>query len=52
MRKSRIRQDTLAKKREDAKELIDIIEKIPEEKKSEVLGILRGYALCSENEGR
>lgn len=43
-------RNALSKKRQDAKELIGILDKIPEERKGEVLGIVRGYALCAENE--
>lgn len=43
-------KSSLNKKRQDAKDLVRIIEKLPEDKKREVLGIIKGYALCSENE--
>lgn len=43
-------KNALSKKREDAKELIGLLDKIPEERKGEVLGIVKGYALCAENE--
>lgn len=49
MSKSR---NTLNKKRQDAKELIRMIESLPEDKKREVLGIIRGYALCAETENK
>ena len=49
MKKSR---NTLSKKREDAKEMIGMIEKLPEDKKREVLGIIRGYSLCAETENK
>lgn len=39
----------LSKERQDAKELIGILDKIPDERKGEVLGIVKGYALCAEN---
>ena len=42
--------DTVEKKKDDAKELIAILNKIPEEKKGEVIGIVKGYALCAENQ--
>ncbi len=38
--------------RVDAKEFVKLIEKLPENKKAEVLGIIRGYSLCAENEER
>ena len=38
------------KKKDDAKELVAILNKIPEEKKGEVIGIVKGYALCAENQ--
>ena len=47
MKKTR---NTLSKKRQDAKELIRMIETLPEDKKREVLGIIRGYSLCAETE--
>ena len=43
-------RNELTKKRQDAKDLIGMIEKLPEEKKREVLGIVRGYSLCTETE--
>lgn len=49
LKKSR---NTLSKKREDAKEMIGMIEKLPEDKKREVLGIIRGYSLCAETENK
>ena len=49
MKKAR---NTLNSKRQDAKELIKLIERLPENKKAEVLGIIRGYSLCAENEER
>ena len=42
--------DTVEKKKDDAKELVAILNKIPEEKKGEVIGIVKGYALCAENQ--
>lgn len=50
--KLRKRRNTLDKTRKDAKELIAMIEKLPEDKKREVLGIVRGYALCAETENK
>lgn len=44
--------DTVEKKKDDAKELVAILNKIPEEKKGEVIGIVKGYALCAENQRR
>ena len=44
--------DTVEKKKDDAKELVAILIKIPEEKKGEVIGIVKGYALCAENQRR
>ena len=38
------------KEKDDAKELVAILNKIPEEKKGEVIGIVKGYALCAENQ--
>ena len=46
----RKRKNVLYKKRKDAKELIGMIESLPENKKREVLGIVRGYSLCVETE--
>lgn len=48
----RKRRNALDKARKDAKELIAMIEKLPEDKKREVLGIVRGYALCAETENK
>ena len=42
--------NVLSKKRQDAKELIGILDKIPEERKKEILCIVKGFALCAENE--
>lgn len=43
-------KNALSKKRQDAKELIGILDKIPEGRKNEVLCIVKGFALCTENE--
>lgn len=43
-------RNVLDKKRKDAKELIGMIENLPEDKKREVLGIVQGYSLCVEAE--
>ena len=43
-------KNALSKKREDAKELIGLLDKNLEERKGEVLGIVKGFALCAENE--
>lgn len=43
-------KNALSKKRQDAKELIEILDKISEDRKSEVLCIVKGFALCAENE--
>ena len=40
----------LSKEQQDAKELIRILNTIPDERKGEVLGIVKGYALCAEND--
>lgn len=46
------KRNTLNGARVDAKELIKLIERLPENKKAEVLGIIRGYSLCAETEER
>lgn len=45
-------RNKLNNKRQDAKELIKLIERLPENKKAEMLGIIKGYSLCAENEER
>lgn len=47
MRKKR---SILDKKRKEVKDVVTLIEKLPEEKKREILGIITGYALCMESE--
>lgn len=42
--------DTLEEKKDDAKELVDILARIPEERKREAIGIIKGFALCAEKE--
>lgn len=44
--------NVLTKKTQDAKELIGILDKIPEERKKEVLCIIKGFALCVENDAQ
>ena len=44
--------NVLSKKTQDAKELIGILDKIPEERKKEVLCIIKGFALCAENDAQ
>lgn len=38
------------KTKKDAEEIIEVLKKVPEERKGEVLGIIRGYALAAETE--
>lgn len=45
-------RNALSKKRQDAKELIEILDKIPEERKAEVLCVVKGFALCAENDAQ
>lgn len=40
----------LSKRKEDAKELIRILMAIPEDRKPEIIGIVKGFALCAESE--
>lgn len=43
-------KEMLKEKREDADELIrDVLKRIPEEKKNEVLTLVRGFALGAES---
>ena len=44
--------NVLSNKTQDAKELIGILDKIPEERKKEVLCIIKGFALCAENDAQ
>lgn len=46
------KRNTLNGARVDAKEFVKLIEKLPENKKAEVLGIIRGYSLCTETENK
>lgn len=46
----RHKKNELESKRSDAKELIELFRKLDQEKKTEVLGIVRGYTLCAENQ--
>lgn len=40
----------LEESRDDAAEFLETLKKVPENRKDEVLGILKGYALCAESE--
>ena len=40
----------IEKKKDDSKELISVLEKVPKERKAEVLGIIRGFALGAEQQ--
>ena len=42
--------ECLERKKEDAAELISILNKVPANRRGEVLGIVKGFALCTENE--
>lgn len=46
----RKQSDSVSSKKADAKEFIELFENLPKEKKAEVLGLVRGYALCAENQ--
>lgn len=50
MAENTVCREYLENKKEDAAELIDILNKVPEDRKKEVLGIVKGYALCAETE--
>lgn len=41
----------LEQERKDSEELLEILKRVPENRKTEVLGIIKGYALCAENAG-
>ncbi len=41
-------RESIEKKREDAKEMMKILEKIPKERKPEALALVKGFALCAE----
>lgn len=38
------------REKQDVAEFLETLKKVPEEKKGEILGILKGYALCAETE--
>lgn len=38
----------IKKKKDDSRELIGVLETVPKERKAEVLGIVRGFALGAE----
>lgn len=40
----------LKKKKNEAEELVQILAKIPKEKKTEAIGIIKGFALCAESD--
>lgn len=42
--------DFLEKEKKDSEEIIEILGKVPADRKGEVLGILKGFALCAEME--
>lgn len=42
--------ECLEHKKEDAAELISILNKVPANRRGEVLGIVKGFALCTESE--
>lgn len=41
----------LERERKDSEEMIEILRKVPENRKREVFGIIRGFALCAEKVG-
>lgn len=45
---ARTYRESIEKKREDAKEMMEILEKIPRERKPEALARVKGFALCAE----
>lgn len=45
-----LEKNSIKEKKEDAGKLIaEVLLKVPEDKKPEILGIVRGYALCAES---
>lgn len=41
----------LEQSKKDSEELLEILKRIPDERKGEVLGIIKGFALCAEKAG-
>lgn len=41
----------LEKEKKESEEILEILKKVPEERKGEVLGIVKGFALCTEMAG-
>lgn len=44
--------ECLEHKKEDAAEMIRILNKVPADRRGEVLGIVKGFALCAESDKR
>ena len=39
----------IEKEKKDSEEILEILQKVPIEKKGEILGIVKGFALCAES---
>lgn len=51
MEKERKENTYLEQNKKDSEELLEILKKVPNERKGEVLGIVKGFALCAEKAG-
>lgn len=51
MAKERKENTCLEQSKKDSEELLEILKKVPNERKGEVLGIVKGFALCAEKVG-
>ena len=52
MRNNTVYAESIEQKKKDSEELVEMLKKIPKERKTELLWMVKGFALCAEMEQR
>lgn len=50
MKNNTVCTESIQKKKDDSKEFAELLKRVPQERKGEVLGLVTGFVICVENE--
>ena len=50
MKSNTVCTESIQKKKDDSKEFIELLKRVPSERRGEVLGFVTGFVTCIENE--
>lgn len=50
MKNNKVCIESIQKKKDDSKEFVELLKRVPPERKGEVLGLVTGFVICVENE--